>query len=153
MQPNAVKISVSLACAQCRLTACPHAGCRLAAEGRLEKEAHLDRPLLSMITSARSMFCVLAAKASFRFCHVQLHGRLCTTTCSVTSTSQGSTLNHSASNASEGRCSKSQECLKNHASRILISSQGIASFNVDNENYQLCGDEQVFEGKLGTDWR
>ena len=44
-------------------------------------KAHLERPLLSMMTSARSMLCVLAAKASFRFCHVHPQGRLCTTTC------------------------------------------------------------------------
>ncbi len=49
--------------------------------GAKQNGAHLDRPLPSMMTSARSMFCVLAAKASFRFCHVQLQGRLCTTTC------------------------------------------------------------------------
>ena len=46
-------------------------------------EAHLERPLLSMMTSARSILCVLAAKASFRFCHVHPQGRLCTTTCNA----------------------------------------------------------------------
>ena len=63
--------------------------------------AHLDRPLLSIMTSARSMFCVLAAKASLRFCHVQLHGRLCTTTCGANTIFQGSTWKHTASCASE----------------------------------------------------
>ena len=42
---------------------------------------HLDRPVLSVMTSARSIFCVVSANASFRFCQVQFHGRLCTTTC------------------------------------------------------------------------
>ena len=44
-------------------------------------DTHRDRPVLSVMTSARSMFWVVSAKASFRFCHVQFHGRLCTTTC------------------------------------------------------------------------
>ena len=53
-------------------------------------EAHLERPLLSMMTSARSMLCVLAAKASFRFCHVHPQGRLCTTTCDPSTPIRGS---------------------------------------------------------------
>lgn len=52
-------------------------------------KAHLERPLLSMMTSARSMLCVLAAKASFRFCHVHPQGRLCTTTCNPSTAHQG----------------------------------------------------------------
>ena len=66
-----------------KVTACGLSPLPLAAATKgmhMMVEAHLERPLLSMMTSARSMLCVLAAKASFRFCHVHPQGRLCTTT-------------------------------------------------------------------------
>jgi len=58
------------------IAVCGRSGARRRWEG-----ARRDRPVLSVITSARSMFCVFSAKASFKFCQVQFHGRLCTTTC------------------------------------------------------------------------